>query len=462
MKEKLKQISKSKQSFYNFLLQTELADCPPCTDKIIEPDREWRSHNNGDCSKPRIGLIGINIHVRTMNYACPLHTYAIQQYLKSLGYDVEILDYVPNFAVFEEFYDYKNPIEYYKTIGEFIEEELQKNGEAKNLRIALSEVGNKVNLARLQEDLQTAKANRFFEFIDKNLNLTSVQYNFERLEHEDPGYDIYMCSTDIIWDKFYSVAYDKGFYLNSTCMKNKWKIAYAASKWTKTTEDDLAETIEMIKNIDFVSVRESFLQNEIQQKVRRDVAWVVDPIFLNDYSLYADLAVIPKEKKYVLLYCVVEQNELLVSEALKCVENLKAKGEDVCLVIMSDNSVHLDIKADSDVEVRYRIDAGINEWLGYIQNASCIYTNSFHGICLGLLFQKDFYAVKRSSYDKIGDMLESINLGTRILNSNHIVADCGPITNWYEVNEKLKERIKQSKAFLENALAIASNPYPIV
>ena len=38
-------------------------------------------------------------------------------------------------------------------------------------------------------------------------------------------------------------------------------------------------------------------------------------------------------------------------------------------------------------------DIGIEEWLGYIMYAECIFTNSFHGTCFSILFEKKFVFV---------------------------------------------------------------------
>jgi hypothetical protein len=34
---------------------------------------------------------------------------------------------------------------------------------------------------------------------------------------------------------------------------------------------------------------------------------------------------------------------------------------------------------------------GVEEWLGYIKYAECVFTNSFHGACFSILFKKLFW-----------------------------------------------------------------------
>ena len=43
---------------------------------------------------------------------------------------------------------------------------------------------------------------------------------------------------------------------------------------------------------------------------------------------------------------------------------------------------------------------GIEEWLGYIDDAEYVFTNSFHATCFSILFEKQFFVGKRNG-DKI-------------------------------------------------------------
>ncbi|MCD8022018.1 MAG: hypothetical protein LUF30_03260, partial [Lachnospiraceae bacterium] len=87
---------------------------------------------------------------------------------------------------------------------------------------------------------------------------TEECYDSDMLEVKDPGFDCYICATDVIWKNTPEFGYDRGFFLGSTCMENKHKIAYAASRGTyfATTPEEKEEFFHYLKDFDSISVRD--------------------------------------------------------------------------------------------------------------------------------------------------------------------------------------------------------------
>ena len=59
--------------------------------------------------------------------------------------------------------------------------------------------------------------------------------------------------------------------------------------------------------------------------------------------------------------------------------------------------------------------SGIEEWLGYIMHADCIFTNSFHACCFSVLFEKQLYVGTRNG-DKVTHLLDMFGLSGRRIN----------------------------------------------
>lgn len=59
----------------------------------------------------RIGLISINMYSKMLNFACPLHTYAFQQFLADRGIQSTIINYKP---VYYHNFDLKYPYKSYE------------------------------------------------------------------------------------------------------------------------------------------------------------------------------------------------------------------------------------------------------------------------------------------------------------------------------------------------------------
>ena len=54
---------------------------------------------------------------------------------------------------------------------------------------------------------------------------------------------------------------------------------------------------------------------------------------------------------------------------------------------------------------------GIDEFLGLVKNADCVFTNSYHGICFSIIYKKNFVAFgRKANPDKINTLLELFSL----------------------------------------------------
>lgn len=411
----------------------------------------------------KIGLVGINMYVRAMNYACPLHVYAFQKYLQDKGFDVTVVDYLPNTNKFETGYDARHPSVYFSNKVQAQEAELERLTKAGADAEKISALKAKIKKNAESRDsflaIYDERAQRHdkqWEFIDQYIVKTEQQYNCALMEVGDPGFDCYICVTDIIWDKF-PTGYEPGFFLALKCMENKWKISYSASKLVAPTEKDVELTTSWIRDMDFVSVRENFMQKQIQDTIRPDVACVLDPVLLHDGAVYEDILVKPQEEKFLLLYYVVENNPEIILNALAY-----AKKHGLKIIELSDKTSQNKLTRDSDVEVIYKYGAGIQEWLGYFRHADCVFTNSFHGCCLSILFEKNFFVGRRNNYDKISALLESVDLMGRITDDRPFDQIPDVIDSWDVVREKLDKRRKESEYFIMNALTVAQQqPHPV-
>ena len=63
--------------------------------------------------------------------------------------------------------------------------------------------------------------------------------------------------------------------------------------------------------------------------------------------------------------------------------------------------------------------------MGYIKNATIIFTNSFHGICFSINYRKCFYAAFRKNAEdsRLVNLLNVFNLSNRIIVDNSAKID---------------------------------------
>ena len=174
---------------------------------------------------------------------------------------------------------------------------------------------------------------------------------------------------------------------------NQRKIAYATSFGTDYiwgSDANRAELAHFLQRFDFLSVREESGKNLLKKHYGVDARRVLDPVFLLPKEELERLAQIGMPKieagKYLFAY-------VLDAEA----------GKEQILVECS-QQLHLQIRAVSDaappehtlkeqwnIPTQYNI--MLEEWMAYIHESEFMITDSFHGTCAAILYQKPFIAI---------------------------------------------------------------------
>jgi ferredoxin len=93
-------------------------------------------------------------------------------------------------------------------------------------------------------------------------------------------------------------------------------------------------------------------------------------------------------------------------------------------------------------------DMGPREFLGAIQNAACVISNSFHATAFSLIFERDFYVFGRKEHinTRMADLVADVGLCDRLV-IDPDGGEASPIP-WSSVSEALERRIGESRAYL--------------
>ncbi|WP_035764527.1 polysaccharide pyruvyl transferase family protein [Butyrivibrio sp. NC2002] len=373
-----------------------------------------------------IGIISINIHTKTLNYGCIIHSFALQQFLRLNGIDSTVIEYKPNYyGVF----DVKHPL--------FSLVEREKL-DGKQL----------IKWKDLFYDREK-RYDKFFGFVNNYYKKTDKCYTPELLDKEDPGFDVYICASDVIW-KATEVGFDKGFFLASKCMNNKIKIAYSASMGArKYNEQQEKQFIEWVGDFDFVSAREDSLQKYIKDRMDIDARHVVDPVFLLPRSFYEQLQIKPDYTldKYILVYLAQDMDEAFVKKVIGF-----AKDKGLPIIELSEELHHEKYALEEGVNLKVVYNAGVEEWLWYINHAEWIFTNSFHGTCFSIIFEKQFFCGARGG-DKIKSLLNRFAVSDRwIVADSFVGVDSIGKIDYDTTSELVKHASSLSADFLISAL----------
>lgn len=200
-----------------------------------------------------------------------------------------------------------------------------------------------------------------------------------------------------------------------------------------TNQEELFKNL--IRNIDTISLRESYATKYTQQFTEKPVVNVLDPVFLLTEKDY--LPIISKrmiKRPYVLVYFPLEFNNSIIKRAKQYAESKHLK------------IIELSRYPWEKFRHKTIMDAGIEEFLSLIYNADCIFSNSFHAVCFSIIFKKEFYAFDRKTGMKIYDICERLGLQERFVSSTF--QEMSPI-NYEEVYLKLNLCRQSSIDFIE-------------
>lgn len=288
---------------------------------------------------------------------------------------------------------------------------------------------------------------KFFEFEEEIPH--SILYTEETIDCTNEIYDLVFAGSDQVWNLSYT---DFAFFLGH--IDPKKRCSYAAS----FGKDDLKEyqddsIINILREYEFLTVREKNAKKFINSVGISHCEMVCDPtLLLKSVDWKRKISKLPelKNKKYMFVYLLGDSVE--VRKKIKKVA-VKEKIEIVYLP-----HVHFSYqRRDRDFADCEIYEAGPWEFLGLIEGASRIITDSFHCCVFSILFGKEFYAIDReegkcqSTNNRIQSLLQEFDLKRRFVNSFEDIFEQEEI-DYTEVSKKIDEYREKSISILKEFL----------
>ena len=360
--------------------------------------------------------IGILTFHCAHNYGAVLQCYATQEFLRSKGYEVEVINYRPQYL-----------LDPYKLF---------------NRRRVICK--NPIRLLKCLIIEILMFSNRYKRFI-----------GFERFIHNrlqigdivtrntlSSDCDAYIIGSDQVWNSRITRGFDPIYFADFPFEKgNKKYISYAASMEAKTlTHEQVDFYTKSLNNFDILSVRENQLQQLLQSLTSKNISLVLDPTLMVPTAVWDNLSSDNSNvEKYVVVYQVrIDPNTMRIAELIANQIGAKVK---VLVAWLHYNAVE---GADQT--------ATPEEFVDVIRNAACVVTTSFHGTAFSVIFNRPFYTIRLN--DGRDTRSESL-LGTLSLEERIVDVDACPIfsdIDYSVVNKKLEKLRKESQDFLINNL----------
>ncbi len=341
----------------------------------------------------------MNIGILTIhdspNYGACLQCYALWKYLAEQGYDCEVIDLHRPIA----HSDYIPSKRYHRCrpLSQSWISKLKKN--VKKL------LGIKSKPIKYYNDEAKKKFEEFNSLYKKSAPYTSIDAFYKN----PPQYDIYIAGSDQLWNPTQAYCIEP-YFLTFVSGSEKKKVSFSTSIGITTLTDAEKKMFkEWLSDFTIISVREKQAKQLLESFVGREVNQISDPTFLLSPFLWHSIANTPQSQTPYILYFALHFDRKLLNYCKKL-------SEESGLRLYVLNQTQPDSIDNSYIAIK---DAGPKDFLGYIENAEMVITDSFHGTVFSLIMgAKNFYthiSPKNKRGSRIEDLLETYALKSHIL-----------------------------------------------
>lgn len=290
--------------------------------------------------------------------------------------------------------------------------------------------------------------NVHFDEFKKNFTRVSqyAYHNKRELSDNIPDYDVYVIGSDQTWSPKVSGGYEQTSMLLDYVDKSKIKCSYAPSLGTTKISDKDAEILRnSLNDFSILSCREEKGVEILRSILNRDVEKVLDPTLLLTGSEWRRIATYPplQPQSYILCYFLGDQEYYR--------EFAKRLSEQTGLPLYFIPVSWKDCNESNNLI----FDAGPREFIGWIDNAYAILTDSFHGVAFSTNLNKDFYSfvkhkggISSGDNSRLYDFLKLYNLDSRLIENYSDGYINFESVNYKHINELLDEHRMSSLAVL--------------
>lgn len=375
--------------------------------------------------------IGIVTFHSAHNYGAVLQAWSLQEYLKRQGHVVEIVNL--RLPVIDNLYRFRATnrkfCKYWKL------NKLMNYGYG-NVHYILK---------KMRYPYVEKKYRKFERFIKQRLSITKVFHSLAELKKAKLNYDALIAGSDQIWNSKMMKGINPAYFLQFG-NKSALRISYAASIGTEVIPGPYQQLFQRyLRDFDVISVREKNAKEQIQQFTDKEIYVMPDPTFLLRLEEFDRLKRKPRVSgKYIYVHNVhlkkVDETLYGIAEEISRRTGLKV--------------IHNHRRQQFQNDVGH-FTGGVEEFLGYVESAEMVITNSFHCTVFSLLYKRPFVAIPHfENPDRISNLLSDMGI------LNHLIDSCRDLPDNLEellidygvIEEKIVYMREQAKEFINKAL----------
>lgn len=359
--------------------------------------------------------IGILTFHDALNCGAVLQAFALQEYLKQFGHEIEFINY-----------SCRPPFSIKRILG-------------RNISNTIAKIKNFVNATRYGCD----------KSYNEILNVSSKRYTEKTLGNTNNEYDLFIVGSDQLWNFQHSL---NCVYLLDFVHDKSKKIAYAVSmgqcEIPTVLHDELRNKLMSFKSISCREQNAVAFLNGLMGPIA-SISQCVDPTLLISANHYATICKAPSKINYSVSYILnsinTEQTEIIAKYY---------ERHNLALVNIRNPDTCVRLPYTENIIVKP------GEWLGYIQNSKSVICGSFHAVVFSLIFHKPFVVIEsEKTYasggnQRIRSLLRPLGLENRCIYINDLETIMSTPINWNDIDKKIELMRVHSQDFLKAAISL--------
>ncbi len=350
--------------------------------------------------------VGIMTFLHNDNYGSILQAWALQNTLNALGFDAVHIDYAPS-----------------------------RQEKIRNL--LLSGNSPKLILEGIRKKSAAGKMHGGFnEFRQEHIRTTAPCRGHAALANAAKDFDVLVCGSDQIWSPIWL---NPAYFLD---FADKPKVSYASSLGVKELPKKAKQhkIAQLVKPFSALSVREAEGAALLKAMTGLEAAVMPDPVMLVAKEKWQSVMDrnVPREK-YILCYFIGDEPSYWQTVA-------ETAARENC-------AVHVIPRTEGARNAGYPLEEDVppQRWLGLIDGAAQVVTDSFHGATFSAILNKPCTIVRRYREDDPESKNSRIDQLLRNLG-----ADSLENPDWDVVNARLAEGAENAKSWLADAVSRAA------
>ncbi|MFH2044518.1 MAG: polysaccharide pyruvyl transferase family protein [Pseudomonadota bacterium] len=374
---------------------------------------------------------------RSTNYGAVLQSYALQRSIAALvGVDCEVIDLLRPVHTDYKYTKRNAPLKEY-AINALKEPQISLQKRIKSSARLL-----------LESLVYIRKRSRFHKFEQSHIRFSDRSFCCsDDLYAAKLDYDCFVTGSDQVWNPTYP--YSPEPYFLTFVPQGIPRIAYAPSFGVSEVNKEVELLYgQWLNEIHYLSVRETQGAELIYKLTGRVAEVVLDPTLLLTMGEWKEIVKETKNKSpYIFCYALGDVPGLM----------------DLCYHIQEVTGYTVykigNVNDMWDRRVKTVVDAGPQEFIGYIANAEIVITNSFHGTVLSLNMEKPFFSVAspilgaNSRNSRLQSVLSLFSLSNRL----YKYMDKFPVEKdihiaYDEVHAKLQFEREKSLSYLRRSI----------